>query len=1202
MGSVDRQNRLLAAEDWKKIYQSFRNADFKSYDFDNLRRTMIAYLRENFPEDFNDYIESSEYLALIDLIAFLGQNLAFRFDLNARDNFLELAERRESVLRLARLLSYDVKRNLPANGLLKFNAVSTTEDVVDSNGRNLSSQTVVWNDPSNSNWYEQFLRVINASMTEATQFGRPQDRAVISGIATDQYRINATNTQVPVYGFTKNVDGRNMNFEVVSTVFKDSESIYEEPPFPGNNLAFVYRDDGGGAPSSNTGFFLHFRQGNLQESTFNIDRPSPNEIVDIDSNNINNDDVWLYGLDPIGIEQTQWNKVSSTVGNNIIYNNLGKTSRQIFNVLTRSGDRIRLNFSDGVLGDLPQGGFKIYYRVSNGLSYKITPSSVKNVNIDVPYVSKNGRQETLTITLSLKYTVNNASSAESSDSVKQKAPSTYYTQGRMITGEDYNNLPLSTSQEIIKVKAVNRVSSGISRYFDLTDSTGKYSSTNLFGTDGILYKESFVEKMNLSFSTRTEAEGALINKIIPLLKKRSVYDFYLATYAALSFQPSFINFRQISKTTNLSTGVFFNRETGQSRPLGSFTSTTLKYLTPNSLVKFLPPPDSYFDRNNVIRAGTPARPDDKLYIWSKIINVVGNGTYRTDDVLPNGQGPVSTNEIIPTGAVLDSIIPKFSRDLDTSTRLRIVELMFASKEFALRFDIEISQWRIVSDANVDKLSNFNLGKTGDISNQQLDASWIVLFETDGEKYTVTNRATRYIFESEREVRFFFDPSSKIYNSKTGRVVRDEITVLGINPAPDVGAPLNKDYVWTVVDDFKGSDGYIDTKKISVSFSDKDEDSVIDDPELFTVITEPSVNSTEKLIFQQLQVGPDGITDYIYIENDNDLIRVFPTEEEIDKSTLADGQLVYIIDQRLTKIYRAFISSFQVTMDYRAFFGRSNIKFQYTHAADSSSRLDPSSTNIIDVYMLTRTYDTDYRRWIKQDVAVRPLPPSSDEFRVNFGSNLEKIKAVSDEVIYHPVKYKELFGTTADLSLQATIKLVKSNDTRLSDSDIKVAVINAINEFFSIENWEFGDTFHFAELSTYIVQKLSPNLANIVLVPIDQNLSFGSLYEIKSNSDEIFISSATVNSIEIISELTAPRLRTQSVVNPLINSNNGIQSRPNSSSSPVRSVPGVRTVSGSTGTGSTQGSISTPPPSGGTQGPIYTPPPSSSPPPSSGGGY
>ena len=129
MSSTDRQNRLLVAEDWKRIYQSYRNADFQNYDFDSLRRIMINYLRQNYPEDYNDYIESSEYLALIDLIAFLGQNLAFRIDLNARENFLELADRRDSVLRLSRLLSYYPKRNVAAQGLLKIVSVNTSESV-----------------------------------------------------------------------------------------------------------------------------------------------------------------------------------------------------------------------------------------------------------------------------------------------------------------------------------------------------------------------------------------------------------------------------------------------------------------------------------------------------------------------------------------------------------------------------------------------------------------------------------------------------------------------------------------------------------------------------------------------------------------------------------------------------------------------------------------------------------------------------------------------------------------------------------------------------------------------------------------------------------------------------------------------------------------------------------------------------------------
>ena len=78
MANTTRQSNLLVNQDWTKIYESFKNADFQSYDFQTLRKAMIDYLRSYYPEDFNDYTESSEYIALIDLIAFLGQNLAFK--------------------------------------------------------------------------------------------------------------------------------------------------------------------------------------------------------------------------------------------------------------------------------------------------------------------------------------------------------------------------------------------------------------------------------------------------------------------------------------------------------------------------------------------------------------------------------------------------------------------------------------------------------------------------------------------------------------------------------------------------------------------------------------------------------------------------------------------------------------------------------------------------------------------------------------------------------------------------------------------------------------------------------------------------------------------------------------------------------------------------------------------------------------------
>ena len=203
MATTERQNRLLVAEEWTKIYQAFQQADFKSYDFETLRRTMVAYLKENYPDDFNDFVESSEYVALIDLIAYIAQSLSFRVDLNARENFLETAERRNSVLRLARLINYNAKRNKPATGLLKIDSILTTQDVLDSSGTNLANVTVIWNDSANSNYREQFISILNAVNQTGQLFGSPRESGLIGGIATEVYTISSNQNDLPIFKFQK---------------------------------------------------------------------------------------------------------------------------------------------------------------------------------------------------------------------------------------------------------------------------------------------------------------------------------------------------------------------------------------------------------------------------------------------------------------------------------------------------------------------------------------------------------------------------------------------------------------------------------------------------------------------------------------------------------------------------------------------------------------------------------------------------------------------------------------------------------------------------------------------------------------------------------------------------------------------------------------------------------------------------------------
>ena len=1113
MSSTDRQNRLLLNEDWKRVYQSFRNADFKAYDFDSLKRTMITYLRENYPEDFNDYIESSEYLALIDTIAFLGQNLSFRIDLNARENYLELAERRESVLRLARLLSYNARRNQAANGILKVESVKTSEDIIDANGTNVSRQAILWNDTTNPDWYEQFIKVLNSALPTTNRFGRPVIKSTIDNIPTHQYRINGSSSDLPIYRFQKVIDGKNVPFEVVSADVTDSQ-ILEEPPLPGNNIAFMYRDDNRGFGSSNTGFFFKFAQGILEDGSFTIDKPTANQSITIDTTNINDTDVWLYKLNSSGIEVELWDKVDNVKGNNVVYNSLTATEKNIYAVLTKLEDRVDLIFSDGVFGNLPQGLFKTYFRTSANTNLTITPSSMTKISINVDYVSKNNTEETLTFELSLKYSVLNSSPSETNASIKQNAPALYYTQNRMITGEDYNIIPLTVSQEIIKAKSVNRTSSGISRYFDLIDATGKYSKTNIYGNDGALYKEYYTEKQGFNFATQNDIENVILNTVEPILTSKNLRNFYYDKFTRIDFALNNYKWIFTSSSTNQTSGYFADASLGN-LPLkvGGFTATSLKYLTLGSLVKFRAPAGYHFmktDSNKLMINGATPHIGQADYIWSKVVNIFDQG---------NEAGNIVFSDIIPDTAIIDEIIPALTTAVSDDVKSQMIDRIYSYKTFALRYDYVAERWKIVTETNINFINDFGLGRTGDTNNQSLDASWLLLFETNGESYTISTRLMRYVFESDTEVRFFFDNRDKVYDPKSGKTNIDNISILNINTKLDEAGinSLTNDHLWEISDTYRDSEGYVSSKKVEVVFFDSDDDGVVDDPDLFNTVVLPSVNEADKYVFLEKYNPGSEVEDYRYISG-NSITKI--------NNLNIVGTLGNVYFNTVTQTFYIQTSTrLEVTNDYKAYVGRDNIKFQYVHHADESYRIDPSSTNIIDTYLLTKTYDIIYRQWLANTVDTKPLPLSSDQMYLNFGQTINQQKSISDEVIYHPVKYKVLFGTKASANLQAKFKVVKNQDLVLTDNQIKAEVVQHINDFFALENWDFGDTFYFQELATYITQQMTPNLKTIVIVPTSEDQSFGSLFEIKAESDEIFISGAEVDDVEIISGITASRLKT-----------------------------------------------------------------------------
>ena len=1134
MATTTRQNSLLVNQDWTKIYESFRSADFQAYDFQTLRKAMLDYLRLYYPEDFNDFTESSEYIALIDLIAFMGQSLAFRTDLNARENFIDTAERRDSILKLAKLVSYVPKRNQTASGYLKFDSIQTTESVIDSNGLDLSNLIVKWNDSTNVNWYEQFITVLNASLPISQNIGNPANRKIIAGITTDEYSASLPAGSMPVFPFSARIEGAAFNFEIVSATTRNKEFVYESSPAPGNAFNLLYRNDNLGNASNNTGFFFYFKQGTLQSLDFNLSESIPNNVASVNLDNINNSDVWLYQLTNLGTVLEEWEKVPSVNGFNVIYNN--NAAANSFQVTTRAGDQIDLVFGDGTFNAIPQGRFRSYVRTSSGLSYKISPSDLQNITITIPYVSKANRVETLTVIASLKYTVANAVARESNSEIKTKAPQLYYTQNRMVTAEDYNVFPYSNYNSISKIKSVNRTSSGVSRYLDVADTSGRYSSTNIFSEDGAIYREDSSTSLDFTWSTTSDINRVIQNQILPAIRSKSLLHFYYENFNRYSLSDMYW-FRS-SVGSGSSTGYFVN-STGTPRQIGFGIAGNNSYITDGSLIIFSPGTGNYFNADNQIVAipSSGVIPQNgRALLYVTVSRVVGSGSQGN---LTDGTGPVVLSELVPPNAQATTVIPAFSNSFTTKFTSTIIGLISTYAEFGIRYDQSARTWKIVPAADINLVNAFSQENEGSNIGLNNDSSWLLSFTVSGTIYTTNIRGLNYVFQSAQETKFYYDNDLKVYDPTTGLTLNDVVNVLKVNGDPDTAVPYTNNIAWFIYDQVSESDGYVDQSKVLVSYSDKDDDGVPDNPDIFDEIVDPTVNPNNKYVFLKKTFGYESFITYTLYDNSL-VVTQYGSEIEIlpNVNDYADGQVFYATTENAFYLLSVVnnVRTLTTTTDYLARVGRQSLYFQYRHNAPSNRRIDPSPNNLIDMYILTKEFETTYRAWALDTTGLisEPLNPSSETLRLSF-NDLENYKSVSDAIIYNIAKFKPLFGSKASPELQATFKVIKNSNINLSDSEVRSQVLASINNYFATENWDFGETFYFTELATYIQQGLAPAISSIIIVPNSTNQLYGSLQQITSAPDEILISVATAENIEVISSITAAQLNLQNQsVNTIIN--------------------------------------------------------------------
>ena len=81
----------------------------------------------------------------------------------------------------------------------------------------------------------------------------------------------------------------------------------------------------------------------------------------------------------------------------------------------------------------------------------------------------------------------------------------------------------------------------------------------------------------------------------------------------------------------------------------------------------------------------------------------------------------------------------------------------------------------------------------------------------------------------------------------------------------------------------------------------------------------------------------------------------------------------------------------------------------------------------------------------------------------------------------------------------------------------------MNTFFDIDNWDFGETFYFSELASYIHKSLPNHISSVVITPQYHTSEFTNLLSISSEPTEIFLSITTSKDVKIISSIVASEL-------------------------------------------------------------------------------
>ena len=159
---------------------SNRDINYLSKDFDSIKSDLMDYVKRHFPSDWRDFNDASGGMALLELIAYVGDILSFNIDRQVNEAYINRAVELKNIVSLAQNFGYKPKNNTPAIVNISLSADFTESTSAETLFVLKKGATILTN-------YEP---VVSFETLSDVDFSNPSNRIVKSSGGTTQVSVS----------------------------------------------------------------------------------------------------------------------------------------------------------------------------------------------------------------------------------------------------------------------------------------------------------------------------------------------------------------------------------------------------------------------------------------------------------------------------------------------------------------------------------------------------------------------------------------------------------------------------------------------------------------------------------------------------------------------------------------------------------------------------------------------------------------------------------------------------------------------------------------------------------------------------------------------------------------------------------------------------------------------------------------------------